>query len=62
MASTYLTKTFSGAPTNAKKGTISLWFKLAGSSGFIFSQGYDGNNNNILYHDNENEDHIISYD
>ena len=28
MASTYLTKTFSSAPTNAKKGTISFWFRL----------------------------------
>ena len=29
MASTYLTKTFSSSPTNAKIGTVSLWFKLA---------------------------------
>ena len=29
MANSYLNKTFSGAPTNAKKGTVSMWFKLA---------------------------------
>ena len=40
MASTYLTKTFSGAPTNAKKGTISFWFKLGGN---------DDNSNNTYY-------------
>ena len=40
MASTYLTKTFSGAPTNAKKGTISVWFKLGAN---------DDNSNNNYY-------------
>ena len=29
MANTYLTKTFSSSPTNAKIGTVSLWFRLA---------------------------------
>jgi hypothetical protein len=29
---------------------------------FAYYQEYDGNNNNILYHDNENEKRIISYD
>ena len=40
MASTYLTKTFSSAPTNAKKGTFSVWFKLSGN---------DDNSNNAYY-------------
>ena len=39
MASTYLTKTFSSSQTNAKKGTISFWFKL----------GADSNSNNTYY-------------
>ena len=49
MASTYLTKTFSSSPTNAKKGTVSLWFKLAEAvSGNtyhrIFATGADSSN------------------
>ena len=40
MANTYLTKTFSGAPTNAKKGTISVWFKLGNN---------DNNSGNAYY-------------
>ena len=46
MASTYLTKTFSSSQTNAKKGTISFWFKLAAndsSNSFyrLFATGAD---------------------
>tara|TARA_B100001057_G_scaffold394751_1_gene404057 strand:- start:478 stop:1854 length:1377 start_codon:yes stop_codon:yes gene_type:complete len=55
MASTYLTKTFSGAPTNPKKGTISLWFKLAGNDTHstntyyrVFTTGADSNNRTDL--------------
>ncbi len=49
MANTYLTKTFSSSPTNAKKGTVSLWFKLAEAvSGNtyhrIFATGADNSN------------------
>ena len=46
MANTYLTKTFSSSQTNAKKGTISFWFKLAAndsSNSFyrLFATGAD---------------------
>ena len=46
MASTYLTKTFSSSQTNAKKGTISFWFKSAAndsSNSFyrLFATGAD---------------------
>ena len=47
MADSYLTKTFSGAPTNAKKGTFSGWFKLSSGSDTyyrIFVSGADQNN------------------
>jgi len=49
MASTYLSRTPSSTG-NQQIFTFSAWVKRASlSSGYIFSQGYDGNNNNILY-------------
>ena len=47
MANSYLTKTFSGAQTNAKKGTFSGWFKLSSGSDTyyrMFVTGADQNN------------------
>ena len=54
MANSYLNKTFSGAPTNAKKGTISMWFKLSqndsSSNNYyrLFVTGADGSNRTDL--------------
>ena len=54
MANSYLNKTFSGAPTNAKKGTVSMWFKLSqndsSSNNYyrLFVTGADGNNRTDL--------------
>ena len=54
MANSYLNKTFSGAPTNAKKGTVSIWFKLAqndsSSNNYyrLFVTGADANNRTDL--------------
>ena len=49
MASTYLSRTPSSTG-NQQIFTFSAWVKRTSlSSGYIFSQGYDSNNNNILY-------------
>ena len=54
MANSYLNKTFSGAPTNAKKGTVSIWFKLSqndnSSNNYyrLFVTGADANNRTDL--------------
>ena len=63
MASTYLTKTFSGAPTNPKKGTISFWCKFGGNDDNsnntyyrIFTTGADSNNRTDLNITNPSHD------
>ena len=54
MANSYLNKTFSGAPTNAKKGTVSMWLKLSqndsSSNNYyrLFVTGADGSNRTDL--------------